>query len=78
MYDLPAFLAVIADADWFHQSETIACSVTGQIVYMNRMKAIWTMIAVASVANWQHLRATIGADKTCIFCFSTHTEPPDI
>jgi hypothetical protein len=45
---------------------------------MNGIQAVWTMIAIAPVDERVHFFAAIGADKSCVFSFSTHTEPPDI
>jgi hypothetical protein len=78
MYNLPAFFTMGTNSQWFHRTKTIICPVAGVIVNMHRIKTTGTMITVTPVGQRIHIRTAMGAGKTCVFCFSTHTEPPDI
>jgi hypothetical protein len=69
---------VLTDAYRFHQTKAAVHPVAWQIVYMYREKAAGAMIAITAVGQRHHCRAAVGADKTGIFCFPAHTEPPDI
>ena len=75
VYKLVSFFTVTSNSNRGHQAQASIGPISGQVIYMQRIKASRAVVAVASVCQRYNFRAAMGTYKSCVFGFSAHTEP---